>query len=87
MTQSTTIRVSKEIYDTVKLIAQQHDQKIQEVIEQAIREYKKKQFFDDVNFAYSALRENKTAWHEEETERLSWDSSSADLLEKKHGRK
>ena len=62
MTQSTTIRISKEIYDTVKLIAQVHDQKIQDVIEQAIKEYKKKQFFDDVNRVSRVVYQYSRKW-------------------------
>ena len=78
MAQSTTIRISKEIYDTVKSIAQIHDQKIQDVIEQAIKEYKKKQFFDDVNNAYLRLKTDNVSWTEEEIDRQRWDLTGND---------
>jgi len=56
MSDTTTIRVSREIYNDVKALAQNQHENIQDVIEHAITEYKKKKFFDSLNAAYARLK-------------------------------
>jgi hypothetical protein len=81
MNDTTTIRVSKETYETVKSIAQQQNQKIQAVVEQAVKDLKKKKFFDNLNADYTRLKGNPAAWSEERIERQEWDAVLTDGLE------
>ena len=85
MGDTTTIRVSKEVYNAVKSIAQQQNEKIQDVIEQAIKDYKKKKFFDNLNLAYARLKADPKAWAEEEEEREDWDVAMKDGIESENG--
>lgn len=83
MGDTTTIRVSREIYNMVKDLAKQQDENIQDVIQHAVTEYKKKRFFDNLNDAYAKLKSDPKAWNEELEEREEWDGVLADGLESK----
>jgi predicted CopG family antitoxin len=81
MSDTTTIRVSREVYNDVKALAQTQHENIQDVIEHAITEYKKKKFFDNLNAAYVRLHSDPAAWEEEQKEREIWDLTLSDGLE------
>jgi hypothetical protein len=81
MNETTTIRVSKDIYNMVKSLARQQNENIQAIIEHAVTEYKKKQFFEDLNNAYARLKSDPRAWQEELAERNEWDQVLKDGLE------
>ena len=78
---TTTIRVSREINNEVKSLAQQENENIQNIISNAVKEYKKKRFFENLNSAYMRLKATPDAWKEELEERDDWDSLIADGLE------
>lgn len=78
MSDTTTIRVSRELYNTVKTIARQQNENIQDVIEHAVKDYKKKKFFREMDEAYSRLRADRQAWAEENEEREAWDAALLD---------
>jgi hypothetical protein len=54
---------------------------MQKILEQAIEEYRRRRFLDDVNRAYEALRNDPTAWAEELEERAAWDATISDGLD------
>ncbi len=81
MNDTTTIRISKETYNTVKSIAQQQNQKIQAVVEQAVKDLKKKRFFDNLNSDYIKLKADSPGWAEEKAEREEWGAVLKDGLE------
>jgi predicted transcriptional regulator len=81
MGDSTTIRVRKEIYDAIKSLARQRNEKIQDVIEQAVKEYKKKKFFEELNAGYAKLKKDSGDWTEEAAERKDWEVTLRDGLE------
>lgn len=87
MSDTTTIRISRETYDAIKSIARQQNKKMQDVIEQAIKDYNKKKFFEDLNSAYARLQADPQAWAEEEAEREEWDITLQDGLEDENGDK
>jgi predicted transcriptional regulator len=80
MSETTTIRVSKDIYNSVKTLAQQENENMQAIIEQAIADYKKKKFFESLNSAYAKLKSDPHAWEEELNEREEWDKVIDDGL-------
>ncbi len=82
MNETTTIRVNKEIYNTIKSLAQQQNENIQDIIEHAVAEYEKKKFFERLNFAYAKLKSDPQAWNEELSEREEWGHALTDGLDK-----
>jgi len=85
--KTTTIRVSRELYDVIKFLAKRDNENIQDIIEHAISEYKKRKFFEEMNAAFKKLRENKQDWDNECKEREVWDITIADGLEEGNGNK
>lgn len=81
MSDTTTIRVSREVYNTIKSLAQQQNENIQDIIENAVKEYKKKKFFENLNSAYAKLKTDSKGWEEEAEEREEWDAVLSDGLE------
>jgi hypothetical protein len=53
---------------------------MQSVLDDAIEQYWRDRFLDEVNAAYAALRSDPKAWKEEEAERALWDRTLADGL-------
>ncbi|MDD4146084.1 MAG: CopG family transcriptional regulator [Clostridia bacterium] len=78
MNKTTTIRVNRDIYNSIKLLAQKQNENMQDIIEKAINDYKKKKFFDELNTAYVKLMADPKAWEEEVKEREEWDAVLAD---------
>ena len=80
MNDTTTIRVSRKVYNDAKSLAQKQHENIQDIIEHAITEYKKKKFYESLNDAYAKLKSNPVAWKEELEEREEWDRTLSDGL-------
>ena len=81
MDNTTTIRVKKDSYDTMKLMAKEKNMTMQDILDEAIKDYRKKEFFDKLNAAYTILKADTNARKEEEKERAAWDSALQDGLE------
>jgi len=81
MNDTTTIRINREVYNTVKSLARQRNNNIQGVVEEAVKHYKKKLFFDSLDEAYTRLKSDPDAWAAEEPEREEWDAFLQDGLE------
>jgi len=79
MSDTTTIRVSRRIYLTIKSLAETQNENMQEVIEEAINEYKKKKFFEEMNEAYMKIRLQKD--NESDKESSDWDAAISDGVE------
>lgn len=80
MATHTTIRIKKEYRNMLKEIANNSKTSMQEVLERAIEEYKRIQFFKELNQAYESLQEDKEAWADELEERALWDNTLLDDL-------
>jgi hypothetical protein len=63
---STTVRVSEPL---------------QKVLERAVENYRREQFYAEFNTAYERLRADPVAWEEELAERAEWDATLADGLD------
>ncbi len=84
MKATTTIRISRDVYNVIKYLAKKKNKNIQDIVEKAVNEYKKRRFFEEMNNAYSKLKSNKKHWEEEKKERELWDVSLSDGLETNH---
>ena len=54
---------------------------MQEILDEAIKDYKKKEFFDNLNNGYAKLKADHKTWAEIEKEREAWDITLKDGLE------
>ena len=55
---------------------------MQAVVEEAIELYRRQLFLEEVNAAYESLRRDPAAWSEVAEERLEWDATLADGLDR-----
>lgn len=78
---STTVRISDEVRESLRELAAKSGETMQEVLERAVAEYRKKRFFDEVNAAYQAMRDDPEAWSEELAEREVYEAALADGLD------
>lgn len=78
-----TVRISQRTHDEVNEIRQLSQQKrsIQEIIAEAVEEYRRKIIFEKANAAYEALRNDPSAWQEELEEHALWEGTLADGLQ------
>jgi predicted transcriptional regulator len=82
MTDTTTVRINRQIYNELKIIADSENETMQKIIEKAIEEYKTRRFFQNLNEAVTAYKvANKDECKEEDEERKLWDNTLNDGLE------
>lgn len=77
---SATVRISKESWQELKLIAAQVGEPMQAVLDKAIEAYRRQYFLQKANDTYATLRENAETWQEEIKEREAWDVTLRDGL-------
>lgn len=51
---------------------------MQTVLDEAIEQYRRDQFFKELNAGYASLQSDAEAWNEELTDRQSWDGTLLD---------
>lgn len=81
MSESTTVRVNRQTYNEIKILADKQHKNMQNIIDLAIKQYKKIQYFQELNQSFLRLKENIEAWDEEKNERKMWDSTLVDGLD------
>jgi predicted transcriptional regulator len=75
-----TVRISEETHQTLRELAARTGQPMQAIVDQAIEDYRRRRFFDELNRAFAALRKDPKQWEEELAEREAWDATLADGL-------
>ena len=78
---STTIRVSKTLYNNIKDLSLKFNENMQDIMEKAILQYEKQCFFRELEFSYAKLKAAKEDWNEELQERDLLDNTLVDILE------
>jgi hypothetical protein len=78
---TTTIRVSLHTRNELQDLARMAGVSMQQVLDQALEQYRRRQILEATNAAYAVLRSNSAAWTELEEERSQWDVTLADGLE------
>ena len=73
-----TMRVTIDARDTIRQLARETGMKQQQVIENAVENYRRHVFLESANAAYSTLQSDASAWKEEQEERAVWDETLAD---------
>ena len=75
------LRVSDDIHRMLRELARQEGVPMQVVLNKVLADYRKKQFFDSLSAAFSALKNDPKAWAEEQQEREAWANTLSDNLE------
>lgn len=76
-----TITVSDKSTKLLEELSKHTGQTASEVVEKALKTYRRKVFFDQMNAGYAALRADPEAWSEHEAERKLWDATLMDGFE------
>ena len=78
---STTVRVSEETHELLRKLAAATGEPMQRVLERAVENYRREQFFAELNATYARLQADPVAWEEELAERALLENTLADGLD------
>jgi predicted transcriptional regulator len=81
MMASTTVRVTKHTHELLRELAEATGQPLQQVLERAVENYRRQQFFAELDAAYERLQADPVAWAEELAEREELEGTLADGLD------
>ena len=81
MSRGGTVRIGEQASQWLKELAERSGQSQTAILDHAIEAYRRQQFLDEANAAFAALRSNRQAWQQEQTERQGWDATLDDDLE------
>lgn len=81
MAQANTIRISNSSHQLLRQISEASKEPMQVVLAKAVEEYHRKQFFEQFDAAFAALKSDGDAWREEVAERDSLSGTSNDELD------
>jgi predicted transcriptional regulator len=77
---STTVRVTEHTHEVLRELAAATGASLQQVLEDAVEQYRRERFFADLHAAYERLATDRLAWEEELSERTELDGTLADGL-------
>ncbi len=78
---STTVRISAETHELLPKLAAATGEPMQRVLERAVENYRREQFYAEFNAAFARLRADPVAWEEELAERALLEGTLADGLD------
>ena len=76
-----TVKVRPETHRALQDLAEKTGESMQDVLAKAVEEHQRRLFWEEVNAAYEALRQDPKAWAEELEERALWDKTLTDGLD------
>jgi len=79
--ESTNIRISPQSKATLRELAEYDGRPMQNVLDEAIEQYRRDRFFRELDESYARLQADPQVWQEELDERRLWDSTLADGLD------
>ncbi len=85
MSETTTIRVTRQTYDTLKEIAVREHASMQDMVDKLLENYETNKFFEDLQQSVLAVKEDPHAWADELQEREDWEATLSDGLEAEEG--
>ena len=74
---STTVRISSSAKTTLKALSERTHRRMQEIVDEAIEQYRRRLFLEESNEAFARLRADGQRWTEELQERAAWDQANA----------
>ena len=75
------LRIAEETHEILRELARLEGASMQGVLDKALAEYQKKRFFDSLQAAFGALKNDPESWKEEQRERDLWANTLLDDLE------
>jgi predicted transcriptional regulator len=78
---STTVRVTEETHELLRKLAAATGEPLQRVLERAVENYRREQFFAELDAAYQRLQADPVTWAEELAERAELEGTLADGLD------
>ena len=82
-TRTPNVRLSPRAHALLRQIADEEQQSMQAVLDNAIERYRRERFLHAANADFAALKRNPKAWKDELRERELWEHTLADGLAKK----
>lgn len=79
--QSLTIRVSRSTHEVLRDLATRSNATITAVVDEAVRDLRRKKFWADFNAACEALQADPAGWADLRQEDAAWEQTLADGLE------
>lgn len=79
---TTTVRINYQTWEHLKELAAFAGESMQDTLDKAIEEYRRKCFLEQANKAFAALKNKPDEWAEEVNERGTWDITNNDGLRK-----
>jgi predicted transcriptional regulator len=79
--KSVMVRIKGETHRSLHELAADLHMPLQEVVAEAVEEYRRRHVLEKANTAYAALRADPSAWQEELAERALWDTTLLDGLD------
>jgi len=78
---STTVRVSAETHELLRKLAAASGEPLQRVLERAVENYRREQFFAELDAAYERLQADPAAWRDYLAEQAELEGTLADGLD------
>jgi hypothetical protein len=78
---ATTIRIRDKSHRALKEMAALTGQSLQDALDQAIEERRRKLYLEGVNADYAAMKRNPKAWADFKKETAAWDVTNLDGME------
>ena len=75
------LRIGDDTHQMLRELAHREGIPEQVVLAKALAEYRKKRFFDSLDEAFGALKNDPKAWAEEQQERQAWSLTRSDGAE------
>ena len=80
MAQAGFVRIGRQHHQTLRELSKRMGETMQTVVEKAIDELKREQFFEDFNAAYAGLKSDSQKWQKELEERQAFEGTLQDDL-------
>ena len=75
------VRVSENTHEVLRSLSTREGKSMQDIIDKAIEDYRRKTFLEGLSNDYRLLQENAEAWKDHEEETTLWDNTLMDGLE------
>jgi hypothetical protein len=75
------LRIGDDTHKMLRELARLEGVSMQVVLNKALAGYRKRQFFDSMDAAFRALKNEPKAWAEEQQEREAWSNTLSDNVE------
>ena len=79
---TSTVRISEQSGQLLRELANRSGETMQSVLDAALEEYRRNQFFKEMDEAFAALQDDPEAWSEYQEELREWDGTLMDGIDR-----